>query len=464
MTENASVSKREEFLEFWERRERRFMMAVPYVLLAMCVIADLFTHRVRGASFALDAGCAAACAALMAVLDRADKRGDRSRDFWSHESALPLWFAGPALALLYLLATVLVVQNPIYGFYTWTGYLWAFRLLPGNLRFVGVIVNAVSVAISQTGSGPYRSAGAILALVAVWLINTSIASLLSWFGGIGDEQQHRRAEKVSALTEANTLLAEANARLAESLRENAELHQRLLVQARAAGVSEERQRLAREIHDTLAQGLIGIITQLQAAEAARNDPAAQRRIDAAIELARESLSEARRSVRALAPEPLAGTRLPDAVRRVAEHWSATHGIPAAFTTTGEVRVLRPQAEVALLRTVQEALANVAKHARAGRVALTLSYMDDLVTLDACDDGVGFDAAAGSLPQPTPDGGSGGFGLAAMRERIEGVAGRLAVESEPGAGTAISVAIPLEPAEDPTLGSGSAASISRIAAA
>ncbi|HET6289320.1 MAG TPA: ATP-binding protein, partial [Amycolatopsis sp.] len=95
----------------------------------------------------------------------------------------------------------------------------------------------------------------------------------------------------------------------------------------------------------------------------------------------------------------------------------------------------------LLRTAQEALANVAKHARAGRVALTLSYMEDLVTLDVLDDGVGF------APDAKRAGGSpdGGFGLAGMRQRVQRLAGRLDVESEPGGGTAITVTVPAIPA-------------------
>ena len=108
-----------------------------------------------------------------------------------------------------------------------------------------------------------------------------------------------------------------------------------------------------------------------------------------------------------------------------------NGVPAELITTGAARPLPPEIETTLLRTAQEALANVARHAAASRVALTLSYMEDLVSLDVRDDGAGFDPAA-----PRPRAG-GGFGLAAMRERVHRIAGTLAVESEPGGGTAIS---------------------------
>jgi len=94
-------------------------------------------------------------------------------------------------------------------------------------------------------------------------------------------------------------------------------------------------------------------------------------------------------------------------------------------------VMHPEVEVALLRMAQEALANVAKHASASRVGLTLSYMEDVVTLDVRDDGVGFD-----LKRP-----SSGFGLSAMRHRVHRLSGALFVESEPGGGTAISARVP-----------------------
>ena len=205
--------------------------------------------------------------------------------------------------------------------------------------------------------------------------------------------------------------------------------------------------MAREIHDTLAQGLMGIITQLQAAERAGvADDGGAHHVDLAISLARDSLTEARRSVQALAPQPLADARLPEAIQDIARRWEGMHGVPVSFTTTGTPRVLRPEIEVALLRTAQEALANVAKHAHASRVGLTLSYMEDLITLDVRDDGVGFATVNGTGPRRPRDA-EGGFGLAAMRQRVQGVAGTLEVESEPNAGTAISATIPAVPIGD-----------------
>jgi signal transduction histidine kinase len=236
-----------------------------------------------------------------------------------------------------------------------------------------------------------------------------------------------------------TELAEANHRLEEMMAENTGLHAQLLTQAREAGVLEERQRMAREIHDTLAQGLTGIITQLEAVQQTGPGPDWERRISNAARLARHSLSEARRSVRAVRPEPLENTRLPEAVADVAAQWSENTGVSAGVTTTGTVLGLHPEIEVTLLRVAQEALANVAKHASASRVGITLSYMEDVVSLDIRDDGAGFQpdqrAAAGS---------GGGFGLTGMQQRVRRLAGSLAIESEPGHGTAISAIVPAIP--------------------
>ena len=140
--------------------------------------------------------------------------------------------------------------------------------------------------------------------------------------------------------------------------------------------------------------------------------------------------------RARGPSTLETARLPDALAEVARQWSELNGVPVEVVTTGDVQPLHPEVEVALLRTAQEALANVAKHANASRAGLTLSYMGDVVTLDVRDDGVGFEVPAASRRAPGP-----GFGLSAMRQRVNRVAGTLAIESEPGGGTAISARVP-----------------------
>ena len=139
-------------------------------------------------------------------------------------------------------------------------------------------------------------------------------------------------------------------------------------------------------------------------------------------------------MRAVRPEALENTKLPEALAEIAARWSTVNGVAATVTTTGTAQALHPEVEVTLLRVAQEALANVAKHAGASRAWITLSYMDDVVTLDVRDDGAGF-----RIPGPGAPG--GGFGLTTMRQRVQRLAGHLEIESEPGGGTAISARVP-----------------------
>jgi signal transduction histidine kinase len=219
---------------------------------------------------------------------------------------------------------------------------------------------------------------------------------------------------------------------------------RLMELARESGELAERRRLAQEIHDTLIQGFASIAMNLEAAEGSLEDGSGRRHLDEARRTARESLAEARRIVWALRPEMLEGTPLSQALARLAARWSEGGGVPADVNVTGEEpRPLSPEAEVTLLRVAQEALTNVRKHSRASRVVLTLSYMEDRVALDVKDDGIGFE------PGPRGPGvTNGGFGLRAMRERVERSGGTLLLESEPGKGTALVVELPERSGEVP----------------
>ncbi|MEU9103411.1 sensor histidine kinase [Streptomyces xanthophaeus] len=215
---------------------------------------------------------------------------------------------------------------------------------------------------------------------------------------------------------------------------------------RGAGILAERERLAREIHDTLAQGLSSIQLLLRAAE--RTLPAgapAAEHIGRARQAAQDNLAEARRFVRALAPPDLEHGSLAAALERLC---TGVPGPRVRFSLSGTPRVLPTPYEVALLRIAQSALANVVRHARAGRAEITLTFMDSSVTLDVVDDGRGFD------PSSAPSG-EGGFGLPAMRSRAETLGGLFTVESDPGQGTAVAVTLPLPADADaaPLPGSG-----------
>jgi signal transduction histidine kinase len=389
---------------------------VPYVLLALLAAVTL-PHKVEGAALIVDASlCALAAAWMLSFRTLNPAWRQRGRH-------MAVFVAG-----LIVITGLLAVTDGWFGFFTAVCFGYSRTLLRWPWQLAGGAGCAVAAAISQTSGSQSSPFFHVLIFVFALAIDLLMLCSLMWLLWNRDEQlaQHQRS-----LLE----LREANERLQATIAENEALHQRLITQAREAGIADERQRMAREIHDTLAQGLTGIVTQLQAAEQAAEGGVRagwRRHVTAAIQLARESLTEARRSVHALRPEPLETGVLTEALSGVAERWSALNGIPAQVTTTGTVRPVQPEIEFALLRAAQEALANVAKHAHATRVGLTVSYMDSEVALDVRDDGVGFDP---QLP------GRECFGLVAMRERIESLSGTLQVESEPGGGTAISACVP-----------------------
>lgn len=202
---------------------------------------------------------------------------------------------------------------------------------------------------------------------------------------------------------------------------------------RTAGTLAERERLAREIHDTLAQGLSSIQLLLRAAQRdlPGGSPAAAH-IERARSTAQDNLAEARRFVRALTPPGLDNGSLAGALERLC---ATAHGPVARFTASGTPLALPTPYEVALLRIAQSALGNTVRHARAGRAEITLSFMETSVTLDVVDDGDGFDPAR-AVP------GDGGFGLPAMRSRVRALGGTFTVESAPGRGTAVAVTLPV----------------------
>ena len=213
---------------------------------------------------------------------------------------------------------------------------------------------------------------------------------------------------------------------------------------REHAVLEERTRLAREIHDTLAQQLTGIVLQLEAAQTMieRGSDRAQASVTLAHELARSALQEARRSVWNLRPASLAATGAVGAIEREVAAFGERTRIAARFRARSVPRrvSLAPAAEVALLRIVQEALANVARHSGAARVDVLMRTDGHELLLSVCDDGEGFDAA--SAPARTDC-----FGLQGMRERVRLAGGSLVVVSAPGAGTEVTARMPLtEPTE------------------
>jgi len=220
--------------------------------------------------------------------------------------------------------------------------------------------------------------------------------------------------------EARTALAEAN----QLLRDHA-------AQVEELATTKERNRLAREIHDSLGHYLTVVNVQIGAAQAVleQDRPRALEHLSKAQALTQEGLAEVRHSVAALRASPTESAPLPQALAKLAEQWNAA-GLRAQFVVAGTIRPLTPQANLTLYRAAQEALTNVGKHAHATSVDLHLDYRDeDSVRLSVKDDGIGSDNS------------EGGFGLLGVRERVQQLSGEVRVRTGSGKGFELEVELP-----------------------
>ncbi|WP_329181901.1 sensor histidine kinase [Streptomyces sp. NBC_01477] len=401
---------------------------LPYIGLTVSLVLALALGPRTAAFAAVACGLSAVAALWLHFVDLPYPAPARQR------GRAILFFAG-----LLVLIAALITLSPFFGFFGFTGYLQV-ALLPRALWGPAIALNAALMATTQVGGVGNLHGGTLGVYAGLVVVNMVFAGVITFQGIEEDQRSRRRAEMIDEL-------AEANRRLRETMQENAGLHAQLVTQAREAGVLDERQRMAGEIHDTIAQGLTGIVTQLEAAERFDADPARRaRHRELARTLARESLAEARRSVQALRPGPLdEAAHLPDALDDLARRWSQTSGVEVRVEITGSAVPLPPAVEVVLFRTAQEGLANIAKHAAASRAGLTLSYTHEVVMLDVLDDGAGFDTAPGG----------DSYGLTAMRQRLRQVGGTLEIESSPGDGTALSASVPATTAETAATGTATA---------
>ena len=373
-----------------ERRERRWNRAwalAPYGLLALACLVSLVSGGADPVTLAVAGGLAVWHWWFIVA----------HPGWWERRS---WWNAGYFAGVLGLTA-VLLHRDEAFQIFVPACYLIAFLALPGWWAYPGVAAASLPT-LAVNGADP----GTLLAGPGV------AAPLAALFGGMVRTMEREAIRR-----------REVNSELVAMTAENARL-------AREAGVAGERARLAREIHDTVAQGLTGIVTQLEALESAPPD-SDRRRLDTARALARTSLEEVRRSIDALRPGPLRDARLGEAIGHTVAAWSDQYGASAALTVTGTPVPLHAECEVTLLRAARETLSNVGRHARAGRVHVTLSYMEEVIALDVHDDGIGF-----------PPGEVDGFGLTALRQRVAALAGSVEIESAPGAGTTVSVTVPL----------------------
>jgi len=324
-----------------------------------------------------------------------------------------LWILVPSFFLSVALASALSWIHGVFVLLLFSFYGIAFGVLPFRWAVPTVVLCSLALAVRYMGFRGEKSLTANLVILAGFLAMAFMDAVLGLFIGSIARQNSERKRMIEELEAARS---------------------ELLTAEREAGALGERQRLAGEIHDTIAQGLTSIVLQLETAEAEldRDPGGARQRMRRALATAREGLGEARRALWALRPDVLEREPFHRALERVVKRWSEMTGVEAQTSVTGEMTPLPPSLEVTLLRAVQEALANVHKHAHARRVSVTMSYMGGELSVDVQDDGRGFDPAAKA----------GGYGLPALRERVEGLGGRVVVESTPGEGTTVAIQVPL----------------------
>lgn len=343
-------------------------------------------------------------------------------------SALPRRVAW--LTLLSVLWVVLAVQEATAAYLAIALFVLYLYLLPMWWGIVATAaVSVIAAGLSVAVAGP--TTGAVLGPMLSGLVAVAIAVALEGIFAVSED----RRRLIDELVRTRGLLAESE---------------------RQAGVVEERQRLAHEIHDTVAQGLSSIQMLLHAAE--RDIRTATEalgpdgvppveKVHLARDVAAGSLRETRAMIAALQPSDLENGSLADALSRLAEGASGDGLAVSAVSATDGAGVpeLSVAVEAVLLRITQAAVANVRQHSGATRARITLTAGQDAVRLDIVDDGDGFDLQAVE-DELEKRAGEGHIGLTSMRRRAEGIGGSVIVESSPGHGTAIAVSVPLQPVE------------------
>ncbi|MFE3028581.1 sensor histidine kinase [Nocardia tengchongensis] len=313
------------------------------------------------------------------------------------------------LAALTLLWLGLVFVAPLAVYLVFGLFFLYLHLLP---RYWGVVAVTAATVVAVVGFAAHRG------WTVAGVIGPLLGALVAVAIGLGYGALFREAAERQRLID--ELLA---------------TRETLADKERTAGKMAERERLAQEIHDTVAQGLSSIQLLLHAVERAAPDHPALERIRLARETAADSLVETRQLIAELTPAPLEGQSLAGALNRITER-AAAPGLDAQVLVEGDPQALPMPIEAALVRITQGAVSNVVRHAQAHRMRVTLTYADDAVHLDVVDDGVGID------PAVLAESPSGSFGLNAMRSRVEQQGGTMDVESEPGH-TAVTVYFPLE---------------------
>lgn len=319
-----------------------------------------------------------------------------------------LWLAG--LILLCLLA---VWVSPDFA---WVSFA-VFVAIANALRPVAAFVAIAGLAVGTGGilAARWPEDGNWVGQVVGPLVGASVAGALVGITRLAAAESAQRQRLLDELLATRDELARAHL---------------------DAGARGERERLNREIHDTLAQGFTSVLLTARRARHAVHGgdlASAHAEIDRVEALGRTGVEDARRLVGRLPPVELDDRSLPAALALLARDDRSNAEPVVEIRVDGETRQLPPGIDVAVLRVAQEAVTNARRHARAGRVVVTLTFQSDAVRLDVVDDGAGFDPNNRSAR---------GYGLSSMRSRMEQLGGTIEVESVPGGGTAVNATVPL----------------------
>ena len=349
-----------------------------------------------------------------------------------------------ALGVVYLVLTVwgYGILEPLFGRYTKAVYFIGLTALFLTIELLiagsnGIwLISMPLVATAATDLPPWPRRLVYLAALAGMVVPLYLASgdwQVALFAGLTFSPAIVFVIVFVRLTQQAEVAQQGAERLAEQLADANERLTAYAVQAEELATTQERNRLAREIHDNLGHYLTVANVQIKAAQAVMDkDPArAQLALDRAGQLTQDGLAAVRRSVAALRESPLGSAPLPEVIAALVAETQAA-GIVVELAVAGAPRPLDPRAELTLYRAVQEGLTNVRKHARASRVDVRLDYSDPAaVALSLHDNGLGSDPAAATA----------GFGLLGLGERARQLGGHLALETAPGQGFGLTLTLP-----------------------
>ncbi|MFJ3959185.1 sensor histidine kinase [Arthrobacter sp. NPDC090010] len=328
----------------------------------------------------------------------------------------PVPYARVWLGAVVLLWAALLFFSADFAWLAFPLFFLQLHLLPRGWGLLAVVATTAALVVALILHTPDGTVNAAL------VIGPGFGAVFAVITGLSYQALYREAEEQRRVAE---VLRATRSELAASQRE--------------AGVLSERARLAREIHDTLAQGLSSIVLMSRATERSLDSgdlTSARERLRVVEDTASAALEQARDFVRS--PGTSAGTELPDMLRSLCadtqrQAQAAGEPLEVRFELSGDPREVPAELSQALLRASQASLANVLRHAHATRAVLTLGFLEDELTLDVYDDGVGFDPET-----PVP---GAGLGLGLLRSRLLALGGGVVLESAPGEGAVVAIRVP-----------------------